>query len=71
MIIIDIDIAISKTDIIFEIDIAYASNLAHAWIALNLVLVKFFKQQSMNVTRVLAKILLLYPPLIQLQSIGC
>ncbi len=32
MIIIDIDTAISKTDtIIFEIDIAYVSNLAHAW----------------------------------------
>jgi hypothetical protein len=32
MIIIDIDIAISKTNmIIFEIDIAYVSNLAHAW----------------------------------------
>jgi hypothetical protein len=31
MIIIDIDTAISKTDtIIFEIDIAYVSNLAHA-----------------------------------------
>jgi hypothetical protein len=33
MIIIDIDMAISKTNtIIFEIEVAYVSNLAHPWL---------------------------------------